>query len=144
MRLNGWQRFWICLSILAIAPVAIATWKQLPSPASVGNSWDFYDRLPESSRAKLLTEASDVLDPEHPTGPVVTASNDHPLIFRGGVTGADANIIAAQYNDILRTEAIKRDAALIGVALAVWLCLCAALYAIGWSIAWIRRGFRND
>lgn len=144
MRLNGWQRLWVCVSILAIAPVAIATWKRLPSQASIANRWEFYDRLPESSRAKLISKASDVLDPKHPTGPTVTASNDHPLFFRGGVTDAEANIVAAQYNDVLRTEAMKRGSALVGAALAVWLSLCAALYAVGWAIGWIRRGFKNE
>ncbi len=44
---------------------------------------------------------------------------------------------------IAKNEATKSENRFIwGVGIGSWLALCLALYIFGWSIAWVRRGFR--
>jgi hypothetical protein len=67
----------------------------------------------------------------------------HDLMFAvTGMSAEDQNRASQAYYEALQqvVKTTQRNFALL--VTAVWLGSTAALYAFGWAIAWIRRGFR--
>ena len=52
------------------------------------------------------------------------------------------NRVSAEYYTALRRELRARRAAFLACAVAAWLVPMLAVYPLGWSVGWVRRGFR--
>ncbi len=76
-------------------------------------------------------------------GTVVEISGD-TLQFVPGLSQQDQDKTLTAYRRArFHILAVKRSE-LMGEALAVWLVPAAALYALGWAVGWVRRGFQNS
>jgi hypothetical protein len=121
-RLNGWKRLWVVVSVVWTVLVALGTGeyvressggiRRLYSPT--GKWWDV---TPEEE-AKLH-EAGIYLS----TQPTVTPPSPSEKPVTPG------------------TRRWYADSGVVLLMLAIWLVPPVTLYAIGWSIAWVRRGF---
>jgi hypothetical protein len=63
-------------------------------------------------------------------------------VAKDGDTQHDARVAAAYWAVVESATRAERWARMWQMAL-VWLIPCVALYASGWAIAWVRRGFRS-
>jgi hypothetical protein len=127
MRLNGWQRLWVVVSILlliSIAFIQIAVWPYLES-----------DTLKElqSPDCKAWREApSGYFLQEHP--PLDSNCYNLRVFSYNRVTLRSVK----DYDKYLLLTKIKTMA----IVLCIWIGLILTIYAIGWSIGWVIRGFR--
>ena len=65
------------------------------------------------------------------------------LCFDTRIADAEMNRILAEYATVYRSAWWRAVADHVGIGLLLWLIPGAALYALGWGIGWIRRGFQN-
>ena len=85
-------------------------------------------------------DLSDILEPQHQ---VVVEGRTLTLTFRAGVSPADVARVQDRCAFAFREELWRNRAAAIRGFGAIWAILLVALYAAGWSLAWVRRGFSN-
>ena len=173
VRLTGWQRLWILVSVLWLVVVALFSYLLWPTVSSDTVHSIVYDQLPREMQLKLFDPFSflsekpvGITDPEaerlanewvakqwglpfpeklEDAGITINVS-DHVLTFRTGVTQAEAEEVAHKYVELLhRALAAARHERVQAArtAFLVWVVPCVMLYALGWAIAWVRRGFRT-
>jgi hypothetical protein len=159
-RLNGWQRLWVVVSALwtlAVFGVGYFLWP-MPEMVSHGEVYaqmikngadsgarfaDFVEAL--GSRVPVGTTLS--FDPywgtasAKPPGKTVDIGGHRLQFAFEGMSEPDMNRASSEYYIALRRVlAVKRSTFVAG-----WLALSAipvaALYILGWAVAWIRRGF---
>jgi hypothetical protein len=75
-----------------------------------------------------------------PSTPVVEIDG-HTLQFINGVSRKEMNETAASYHTALVRVLTGRRAAFVGEAFALWIVPAVALYALGFAVGWVRRGF---
>jgi hypothetical protein len=74
------------------------------------------------------------------TGPTVDIDG-HSVQFIRDVPQEDMNQTARAYHTALRQILTHKRAALVGEVFAFWMIPAITLYALGWAIRWVRRGF---
>lgn len=177
MKLNGWQRLWIVVSVLWLIPVLVAVYSPWPSrpPPFVRSPKRLYTVKDKGNGQTRQLELS------HPQRPLVDAdfrdlrtwlvqqteitpeSEFNEIVDIPGIGEVpftvwrqeddsghaeprhmtDAEVTAAAmklYRDHVHTIR-RQQLALTGKATAAWLLSISALYALGWAVGWIRRGF---
>ncbi|MBI3001860.1 MAG: hypothetical protein HYY46_25875 [Deltaproteobacteria bacterium] len=148
VKLNGWQRLWILVSVLWFVVVAFFTSALLPNSVPPER---VYERLPKEMSAKLLKVVSnpfdifDKSDRAEEVGISLHVDSGDTLWFRKGVTIKEAELVANTYDELLRQSLRhERIQHLFPYAFLFWVVPCAVLYALGWAIAWVRRGFDQE
>jgi len=148
-RLNGWQRLWIVLSaiyLLLLVGLAIDLW---PRPETTSHREEFLTRMPAELRARIdaayATKSGwDAASPSFVPDPQpVEFPNGAVLRIRGakaGDTEPDVRVAAAYWAVVESATRAARWRTTWVTAL-VWLVPCLTLYALGWAVAWVRRGF---
>ena len=159
-RLNGWQRLWIVLSgfylIVAVA-FTIAFW---PTPETTRHRDEFLTRMPADLRGKVDAAYSSTFEweaamkratpPGTPPGFIpdpqpVKLPNGAILqirVAKKGDTEPDFRVAEAYWAVVQSaTRAARWETA--WVMALVWLIPCLTLYALGWAVAWVRRGFSS-
>ncbi|MBI4525447.1 MAG: hypothetical protein HY695_16725 [Deltaproteobacteria bacterium] len=118
VKLSGWQRLWVLVSVLWFVVVAFSTYHLLPNSAPP-------DPALEELLKKHVSKLTERLG--HPPSALDLLTDDSPE--------------ARAYDE--RLERDLREARLKGVtnAFLIWAVPCAVLYALGCAIGWVRRGF---
>lgn len=143
-RLNGWQRLWVALSViwlLVVAAFTIALWSSASDyehrrlDDSIDAVGHYLERENPSYRYEgawaTRTKYNDLSDDQ-----LLARLHDE---YKGKV---DFQPIETEYRRKLDRLPTERAEA-VGVALLVWFVPAAAVYALGLTVAWIRRGFRQ-
>jgi hypothetical protein len=156
MKLNGWQRLWVAACVIYFVILASFVVVIFPQPSEIKHRASFYQALPPEARASLVrseTEANPKVrellqvlcevDQRKDDQQITRANNGEQLCFKGDVTDANKSEIVQQYNQILQREVSDERLRMGGTALLAWVMLCAIIYAVGWAIVWIRRGFQG-
>lgn len=127
VRLNGWQRLWIVLFVGWTVLVALFSYYSFPARRWALPSQEWINAA--SDRASASHEE---LKTFHIEGLVTNIPFPKSL-------GND-EIVRQLDEEVSRVlDAQRRD--WLEVTIGLWLVPFALLYAIGWSIGWIRRGF---
>jgi hypothetical protein len=74
------------------------------------------------------------------TGPTVDIDG-HTVQFIRDIPQEDMNQTARAYHAALRQILTRKRTALVGEEFALWMLPTISLYALGWAIRWVRRGF---
>lgn len=165
MRLGGWQRLWVALSVIYLLPVAIfgysveqmptikkihdrGLWKACYSVAEAINEeerkkekgpWTLFQPDPiqphefcEELKAKYPSAAEQIewfkrLISESPNAPVTVVARKAMEEFQ-------------QDLDALPRRQFEHALFL----LAIWLVPTLLVYALGWTVGWVIRGFRSQ
>lgn len=121
--MNGWKRIFVVLFVIAALPaliIAVSTW---PWSSSLSTDCATPSRATAEEAAAVLIAG----------GAVPHRYDSAAADCRTGLTAIASGAKLAEAKSQWRT------AFLIGAA--IFLGLFAALYAFGWGVAWIRRGF---
>lgn len=73
-------------------------------------------------------------------GPIVDIDG-HDVQFVQAVSQEEMNQTAGAYYAALRQILTRKRVAFVGEAFALWAMPMIALFALGWAIRWVRRGF---
>lgn len=74
------------------------------------------------------------------SGPVIDTGR-YELRFAPDVSLEDQRKTVAAFDAALRRIVLSKRSVFVAKAFASWLTAGVALYALGWAIAWVRRGF---
>jgi hypothetical protein len=150
MKLNGWQRLWVFVAALWMLVVLLFSYELWPSATQVSKS-QIYDKM-SSEDARRLDDYYTVLaakyggtvveSPLHVVGPTVNVDG-YPLEFSEGASPEDIKRTTQAFHNGLRRVLATTRGSFAGAAVASWLVLVMALYALGWGVAWVRRGFHH-
>jgi hypothetical protein len=155
LRLNGWQRLWVVFSGLtamcavlvaasfwpksektelrAIYAIELALQVAFEKARDAGNQRDELNALRAMAAGAATVRARDFSD----TPANVLIQKLRPTLKD---TPQEDAYIQREFEDLkeLRAEKLR----LILYSLTAWLCISTVVYCVGWSIAWVRRGFR--
>lgn len=143
INLNGWRRLWVvsaCVYFVVIAAFVVLTF---PRPTNTTHSAQLLQRLPAESRELLVLEDEHGWTPVAEIGIRTYASNGALLPFKAGASEAQIEKARKDYEEVLIAATNVRRWSLVANAAISWLVPCAAIYILGWSVGWIRRGFRS-
>lgn len=87
--------------------------------------------LSQNPSARLLPDPI-----ESPNGAVID--------FQVAVAPKDMERVATAYWAVVESETRAEGRQRAWRVPLVWIIPCLTLYAFGWAIAWVRRGFRSD
>ena len=142
--LNGWQRLWVFISIMLLVPVTIAVVITFPNPDNVKHKSSFIDNLSPASLAKLAPADEKGIVWDDQVGLKVKMPNGYLLRFKKSISKGEAEDVSSEYYDFLRHQTNKERAIRIFLAIASWLGTAVVLYAFGWGIGWVYKGFKNS
>lgn len=144
MRLNGWQRLWVSVSVLYLIVLAGAVAKGWPRPEATPHRDEFIDRMPASRRAILSVYAGEFWANEHdaPRGRRITVPNGAVLVFPTQIPKDEWMAATQEYWNVVKAQAGEDRLSYIRNGFLAWAIPCAALYALGWAAGWVYRGFR--
>lgn len=155
MRLNGWQRLWVVACGFGVIAVAVGTMEYLPSDRQIMRQWAqaTVDRVYEYFQERPNEAVGDghiVLMEQYR---ITVGDRDNYEAYREGVQARYSSVdegpridfgpINSRFSEQvwqLRIDQGKTVALWVGV----WLIGCVVLYTAGSSVAWIRRGFRQQ
>jgi hypothetical protein len=95
---------------------------------------------PEFAKASVMEQNAYLGLVTGMTGPVADIDG-HIVKFIRGIPEEDTNQTARAYDAALRRILARRRAVFFGRMLAFWALPAIVLYALGWAIGWVRRGF---
>jgi hypothetical protein len=173
MKISGWKRLWIFVSGIYLFLVTAIAVVGFPSAGSIPHSQALFNSLPPELLKQILgNEKSGIITTDFvPVKKVeiqygawtknnkiafkqeiqnkdllhqVKMPNGHVLLFRSGISKQEIENIARQYWTIAKKLAKKQQAKYIGLAFAWWIIPVSVIYALGWSVGWVCRGFRKQ
>jgi len=141
VRLNGWQRLWCVLSVVLAVVIGRDAYLHVPTADKIRRDAALealrtspdspIPPFPDQVAACKRNAGTDIerkkCDPPAPT-PEETAAYDREIQI-----GED------HIKNGLRTEQFQQ----LAEAGALWLLVVIAIYAAGWTVGWVFRGFRT-
>lgn len=136
-KLNGWQRIWVMGVVLWGISFAVFQIIVLQEGGDLEPREKLELRRELAQIESRLTEPTDSSSP--PSGLIL----DQPdrVIQPGETDQQRAREIQSRLD--ADQSLLRRQVAVIGLRFSIWLAALLALYALGWAIAWLRRGFRG-
>jgi len=157
MRLNGWQRLWVVVVGVWLLLILAGSYWGWPTAEYVSRA-DVLKQMKAGDAKQFLDYCDFVFeqpqqeskgqDSSQSCGPwskyqagQPVEIGGHTLQFINGLSQEQMNHTAGEYYGLLRSTLAVRRAEFAGDAFALWIVPAVALYAVGWAIGWIRRGF---
>ena len=153
MTLNGWQRLWTVLVAVWAMAAGVGGYALWPAAVHYSSGEPLTDEelravAPELSKNQSL---ADKLTPDERKRALELGIfvGDAPGVRRvkaddGTIHSFSPNATDAEISAALNAGRRGRIAKYIIRVIGVWAIPAAALYAVGWSCAWVRRGFAED
>jgi hypothetical protein len=141
MKLNGWHRLWVLLSAVYFILVTSYVILTFPKAESIPHQSEFYKKLSQKSAGMIVdTVVPGLIDPFVIK---VEMPNNHTIEFKGGLSKKDMETASEEYWRIVEQKATHKRQSLLFYAFLSWIFLCLAFYALGWSINWVYKGFKQ-
>lgn len=128
MRLNGWQRIWVVITIALFMGACVSTAMIWKSVWPVDGKQVVY-RLSDTQRKAFENAQVDETSAsvQMPDGQVMRMP-----------TGA---AFLAEFGPAYRNAEFTLKAERVGLFFGGWVAISFLLYVFGWAFAWVRRGF---
>jgi hypothetical protein len=139
LKLNGWQRLWVVFSCFLLVPAVFFTVTNLPTNKKV------MDDLEVQLREKGDLDLYEILSVENLMNGKSVKETEEKLNKMPNMTKIilDENKIHRMYEEV-RTRKVLGYFQITGTWLGIWFALVGTIYALGWSLNWIARGFRKQ
>lgn len=136
MIFNGWQRLWvIAANVLATILIVVGA-LAFPSHSNTPHQPHYLDALPVELRG-LLTEGGEQGASRY------EVENGFVATFQAGATEQQIKATLTAYTGQVAADTNARRWRLVLLMLALYLAAMGGLYALGWALGWVRRGFRR-
>lgn len=150
MKLGGWMRTWIVLSVLLGVFVALIAYDGRPTRDRIVREW--YGAASEVIAEKITAAEDQYVPPDKVRDAYFNASereNLERLKKFETAPSEKAKLFSADVGRInqlheKKLESLPRSAAIYWAQVfGWWLAICALLFLAGWTIGWVIRGFRG-
>ncbi len=143
MKLGGWHRLWIVGCVIYLVVVATDVIRDLQHGLWTFHIDEFYEKLDTESRKKIVSSDQEQNSESRNDVTRVEMPNGHIISFSSKLPQEELEKVSREYWDIVEKSAKEAKAKLIQRESLKWLTSCLAVYALGWSLAWVYRGFRK-
>ncbi len=145
LKLSGWQRLWVVVSLLYLVTVVIFTIALMPKRANIEQAWESEIDAIVGSNIRFSLPFRDMNDEalvrvfreEYPDA--YQDLSDEELVSTISIRVALIDFRHQQRLDSLFGEQAKS----MGIGLLAWIVPSVVLYLLGWSIGWVYRGFQS-
>jgi hypothetical protein len=135
-KLNGWRRLWVVLTVSWTLVVGLYGYRLWPGEDPLHGG-----TIDEKSNPQMLPKIGDEVPPQVGPDIVIIDDNGTEHVFPPGSDPKRAAAIVRQQLAERRLQLRRRfTAQLLGASIFP----AAVLYALGWSVGWVRRGFANS
>jgi hypothetical protein len=137
--LNGWKRLWIVVSVLLIVPVGFMATTFIPLEE------DAVDAMKAQLRHQGPVDLFEMLALEN-LGKGISVRESEAQINEKS-SGVKITLDEVKIQNLYRDAkdiVLKKKIIVITFATLVWLMTAAAIYGLGWTVAWIVHGFRRN
>ena len=132
--MNGWQRLWVLSSVIYLALVALVTLVTLPGKSSV-DGVKVLRHLSDHSLEVLAAAKNAQIRHEEDGGSVYYEAE--------GLNPSEAAALKADSASAAAGALREMRLHSLGLAVAAWIVPCIVIYAFGFGVAWVRRGFKR-
>jgi hypothetical protein len=136
MRMNGWHRLWVLVSVLGLIVCTLVVAALWPNEQSVTHSIAFYDALDPSARSQIAENESDSKEG-------VRMPNGHVIYLKAEVAASRKTEALLQYQGAVIAALHSKQRLLLAQVGAIWLAFCLTTLVLGHLVAWVVRGFRQ-
>lgn len=149
MKLSGWLRLWIVLSVGYLAIVGVVVWLDWPRPENTMHSDAVYERLSADAKHNILnarptdSNRKALLDEAIRRGIVeeVEMANGYMLVLPKDLSKGSRESATRDYWSAVETEATDRRHSVLVAAFYWWAGPTLLLLVVAYSVGWIYRGF---
>jgi len=144
-QLNGWQRLWVLVGVIYLVVIAIVTISVVPKRSQLISGWAYdavdlikaHEKVDSSNWTLRKGVFGDASDEEIVTKITTGAAKTEDKDWRIKVKELEAK--HTKRLDGLLGEQLRA----VGIAILVWFVPVVLLYALGYGVGWVYRGFRN-
>ncbi|MCJ1886088.1 hypothetical protein LNN38_14635 [Pseudomonas sp. LA21] len=152
MKLNGWQRLWVLVSLLLFVPTVLSLRVSFPTEETIYHNWasagliEFQHWYGDetggyATYAEIQKGKSDV-DFINERMKSIPSPSDKDTEVRLKFKEAVVRINSEYEEQLHKLPETQRNTVIVHVLW--WLAICVTLYVFGWLIAWVRRGFHKQ
>lgn len=152
IKLNGWQRIWIVMTIIYSIIVLLISYNHLPNKQIANIDYHYFvSSLPENLRNNLNSPDKDY---EQGLGykfnfdligsEIVIMKNGDKLYFKSGTKKEIIDNISNEYNIRIESLMQRQNVEYYSYTLMFLIFPPIVIYLLGWSVGWVIRGFRNE
>jgi CO dehydrogenase nickel-insertion accessory protein CooC1 len=144
MRLSGWHRLWVFISAIYLIVVVAYSFYAFPKSEKVVHKYEFYTKLSSKSLDMIVERGkSKEISISNQDVTEVKMPNGHIIPFNSEVAQKDMENAAREYWSIVEQETRNQRAVFAFYAFLFWLLSCSLVYALGWGVGWVYKGFRS-
>ncbi len=145
LNLNGWQRLWVVATAIYLIASVIVAFNIVPTEKDIYKSWSSEiiswaitndEKLKNYSPYSIRNSYSDMDDKE------LVEKMQKKYIKENVFHKFDFEIINKRYKSEMDGLS-SRQVQTVGSILFLWLASSMLVYILGWSISWMRRGFKK-
>jgi hypothetical protein len=151
MKLGGWHRLWILVSVLYLCVLVGGALIFYPKDGSV-SEWEVFEEMSPDTGKKLEKYYLNGLllndlfksDADSARIAVSFADSHHKLFFPKSSTKKELRALSDEFRDAIpKAQENKKRSFLLSIPL-IWAIPCILFYVLGWSIGCVYRGFRRS
>lgn len=131
MKLNGWQRLWVVVSVLAALFTTYVAIEYVPTEAEIDSSYNW---------------RRDWITPERIAGDREVAKSlgrPSPKTSIAEEVEQKKYELNREYEDSLKALPVDQRIFFLRIVIA-WIVFCGVIYLAGWTVGWIIRGFKKS
>ncbi len=141
LRLSGWQRLWIFVTVIYLVIVGAISYATFPSGKNVRGVDQILKSLKPDVRKLVALDSEDKDNAVSPAGQKIQFPDGRILTIQGGLSEQENEAVGRALVQATRQEIKRERKSFLRSALLAAILPCAAIYALGWGIGWVRRGF---
>lgn len=142
MKLDGWHRLWILICIIYLAVVVSYVIIEYPKAEQIQHTAEYYRELStESAQMIVSTSSQEKSLGEHIE---VEMPNGHIIVFKDEYPEKEFKKVCLEYWDLVEQKATEKRVNFLIYAFLFWIVPCIGIYAFGWGISWVYKGFKSN
>lgn len=97
----------------------------------------------DKPQSPIKKDIFDEIKPDIDFHPIIDMPNGHSIEFKKKSSEGDMRLVSQEYWQVVERKAREKKLHLLLYAVLFWLGPCLGLYALGWSINWVYKGFKQ-
>jgi hypothetical protein len=151
MKLGGWPRLWILVSVLYLCALVGGAFIYYHKNGSV-SEWEVFKEMSPDTGKKLekyylkglLLDDLFKTDADSARIAVIFENSDHKLFFPKSTTKEELRALSDEFRDAIpKAQKNKMRSFFFSIPL-IWAIPCILFYVLGWSIGCAYRGFKRS
>lgn len=151
MKLGGWHRLWILVSVLYLCLLVGGAFIFYPKDGSV-SEWEVFKEMSPDTGKKLEKYYLNGLvlndrfktDADSARIAVIFEDSNHKLYFPKSTTKEELGALSDEFRDTIPKAQKNKKRSLLHSIPLIWAIPCILLYVLGWSIGSAYRGFKRS